>query len=86
MFGERGIHGPLEGMLRHLLQGTLAYIGMGVLNPFVGWHIPYISDDERRLVLEAWRSRLQSLGDEEPLLKFPSLSEYDEQLQPRTFR
>lgn len=83
MFGETGIHGPLEGMLRHLLQGTLAYIGMGVLKPFVGWHIPYISDEERRLVLEDWRSRLQSLSDDEPLLKFPSLSEYDEQLLPR---
>ncbi|RZL89298.1 MAG: flavodoxin family protein [Variovorax sp.] len=83
MFGERGIHGPFEGMLRPLLQGTLAYSGMGVLEPFVGWHIPYVSDDERRLVLEAWRSRLQSLSGEEALLRFPSLSEYDERLYPR---
>ncbi|MDM0085458.1 NAD(P)H-dependent oxidoreductase [Variovorax sp. J31P179] len=29
MFGERGIHGPFKGMLRHLLQGTLAYTGLG---------------------------------------------------------
>ena len=83
MFGENGIHGPLPGMLRHLLQGTLGYTGMGVLEPFVGWHIPYVSDDERRLVLEAWRNRLQSLGSEDAVLKFPRLSEYDERLYPR---
>ena len=83
MFGESGIHGPLKGMLRHLLQGTLAYTGMGVLEPFVGWYVPYVSDDERRLVLQAWRTRLQSLNDKETLLKFPRLSEYDERLHPR---
>ncbi|MDM0072604.1 NAD(P)H-dependent oxidoreductase [Variovorax sp. J31P207] len=83
MFGESGIHGPLKDMLRHLLQGTLAYTGMGVLEPFVGWHIPYVSDDQRRHVLEAWRTRLQSLSCEEALLRFPSLSEYDERLYPR---
>jgi NAD(P)H dehydrogenase (quinone) len=83
MFGERGIHGPLNGMLRHLLQGTLAYTGMDVLEPFVGWHIPYVSEDQRRLVLEEWRTRLQSVRGEEALLRFPSLSEYDERLYPR---
>jgi NAD(P)H dehydrogenase (quinone) len=70
-------------MLRHLLQGTLAYTGMDVLEPFVGWHIPYVSEDQRRLVLEEWRTRLQSVRGEEALLRFPSLSEYDERLYPR---
>lgn len=82
MFGEHGIHGSLEGMLRHLLQGTLAYTGLQVLEPFIGWHIPYISQDARGLVLERWRLRLQKLGDESTFLKFPKLSDYDESLHP----
>jgi NAD(P)H dehydrogenase (quinone) len=80
MFGDRGIHGPLEGMLRHLLQGTLAYTGLQVLEPFIGWHIPYVSQDARRLVLENWRLRLRTLGDETTFLQFPKLSDYDDSL------
>lgn len=33
MFGEGAIHGPLEDMLRPILRGTLAYVGMQVLEP-----------------------------------------------------
>lgn len=82
MFGERGIHGPLQGMLRHLLQGTLGYVGLGVLQPFVGWHIPYVSDDDRRQVMQEWRARLRALEAEKALLKFPRLEEYDDRLYP----
>ncbi len=79
MFSEDGIHGPLEVMLRHLLQGTLAYAGLEVLRPFVAWHVPYISLQEREGLLDAWRSRLHTLGDE-PGLIFPKLAEFDENL------
>ncbi len=80
MFGEGGIHGPLESMLKHLLQGTLAYIGLGVLKPFVGWHIPYVSDEQRQHVLQTWRTRLQTLEGESELLRFPSMTDYDDNL------
>jgi NAD(P)H dehydrogenase (quinone) len=40
MFGEGALHGPLEDMLRPLLRGTMAYGGLEVLKPFVGWHVP----------------------------------------------
>lgn len=72
MFGEQGIHGPIQEMLKHLLQGTLAYSGMTVLEPFIGWHVPYISDEERRDMLQAWRRRIQTL-DQLPTLQFPVL-------------
>lgn len=72
MFGEQGIHGPIQAMLKHLLQGTLAYSGMTVLEPFIGWHVPYISDEERRDMLQAWRQRIQTL-DQLPALQFPVL-------------
>lgn len=81
MFGRQGIHGRLEEMLKHLLQGTLAYTGLEVLPPFVGWHVPYITDEARREFLEAWKRRLGSIDADTPL-RFPSLAEYDERLHP----
>lgn len=63
MFGTQGIHGPLDGMLKHLLQGTLAYAGLQVLPPFIGWHVPYVSDEARQQILETWRSRIRSVAD-----------------------
>lgn len=70
MFAADGVHGPMKDMLKHLLQGTLAYTGMDVLPPFIGWHIPYITQDARRTYLESWRTRLQSL-EEEAALAYP---------------
>ncbi|VWB89262.1 NAD(P)H-dependent oxidoreductase [Burkholderia lata] len=81
MFGSQSIHGPLQDMLRHLLQGTLAYTGLQVHAPFVAWHVPYVSDDARRLILKEWRSRLQSL-DAEECLRFPSLDDFTDALYP----
>ncbi|RZF26726.1 flavodoxin family protein [Paraburkholderia sp. UYCP14C] len=81
MFGQDAIHGPFESMLRHLLQGTLAYTGLEVLPPFVGWHVPYIAHEARVEILEKWRDRIRSLEGETPL-SFPSLNDFDERLYP----
>ncbi|QBR01586.1 NAD(P)H-dependent oxidoreductase [Paraburkholderia pallida] len=83
MFGNDGVHGPIEGMLRHLLQGTLGYTGLDVLAPFVGWHVPYVSNEERLALLKAWRQRLSSLEEETPLA-FPSLDDFDENMYPKS--
>ncbi|RKT98858.1 NAD(P)H dehydrogenase [Burkholderia sp. Nafp2/4-1b] len=81
MFAPDGIHGPLHLMLRHLLQGTLAYTGFRVHEPFVGWHIPYISDTKRGEILDALRSRIRSIEDE-AALPSPSVDNFDEKLHP----
>ncbi|MBS0367689.1 MAG: NAD(P)H-dependent oxidoreductase [Proteobacteria bacterium] len=81
MFGAEGIHGPLDGMLRHLLQGTLGYAGLQVLPPFVGWHIPYISEEARNGIMDDWKARLCAIESDVPL-QFPSLSDYDDRLRP----
>lgn len=81
MFGEGAIHGPLEDMLRPILRGTLAYVGFDVLEPFVAWHVPYISDEARKQFLVDYTQRLQNVSDEQPLV-FPKLSQFDEQLYP----
>lgn len=82
MFGPDSVHGPLEDMLRHLLRGTLAYAGLSVLPPYVAWHVPYVDDERRRNMLQEFRETLQRLDTLKPL-RFPSLSEFDDQLRPR---
>jgi NAD(P)H dehydrogenase (quinone) len=80
MFGERGIHGPLEDLLKPLLQGTLGYTGFSVHRPFIGWNIPYLSEAQRASVLQAWRERLFALHDERDYLPQPLLDDFDERL------
>ncbi|BDM22475.1 MULTISPECIES: NAD(P)H-dependent oxidoreductase [Pseudomonas] len=81
MFGEGAIHGPLQDMLRPILRGTLAYVGFEVLEPFVAWHVPYISDEARQAFLHSYAQRLQHLSDDLPL-SFPRLDQFDEALYP----
>jgi NAD(P)H dehydrogenase (quinone) len=81
MFGDGAIHGPLEDMLRPLLRGTLAYVGMDVLQPFVAWHVPYISHEERQKFLNAYQQRLEAIAEDQPI-EFPRLSQFDEFLYP----
>ncbi len=81
MFGEGAIHGPLEDMLRPLLRGTLSYVGCDVLEPFVAWHVPYISQEAREEFLHRYRQRLEHLADEQPLV-FPRLEQFDDALYP----
>jgi NAD(P)H dehydrogenase (quinone) len=81
MFGEGAIHGPLEGMLRPILRGTLAYVGFEVLEPFVAWHVPYISAEARQGFLHRYQQRLEGLAADQPLV-FPKLAQFDEALYP----
>lgn len=81
MFGEGAIHGPLEDMLRPILRGTLAYVGLEVLPPFVAWHVPYISQEAREEFLRSYDTRLQQLSDDLPL-QFPKLAQFDDKLYP----
>ncbi len=81
MFGPDGIHGPIEHMLQHLLRGTLGYVGMDVLPPYIAWHVPYIDDAARRQILGDYRGQLQQLDSVQPLA-MPSLSDYDSVMRP----
>ncbi|WP_299438740.1 NAD(P)H-dependent oxidoreductase [uncultured Rhodospira sp.] len=81
MVASGGVHGPLEDMLRPLLQGTLGYVGMRVLPPFVAHHVPYISDEARRAILADYRAFLETLDALEPL-PMPALDAFDDQMRP----
>jgi NAD(P)H dehydrogenase (quinone) len=81
MFGSKAIHGELRGMLRHVLQGTLGYCGFKVVEPFFGYHVPYISPQERSACLERYRDHIRRL-DDLPQLAMPRIEDFDERLAP----
>lgn len=81
MFGENAVHGPLDLMLRHILRGTLQYVGLDVLPPFFAFHVPYITDAERESILSDYRAYLGSL-DAGKGMPLPSLDGFDEQMRP----
>jgi NAD(P)H dehydrogenase (quinone) len=82
MLVDGGIHGDLNDMLRPILWGTLAYTGMSVLPPFVAHHVPYITPEARAVMLDEYREHLRALDGLAPLT-FPSMSDFDDRLQPR---
>lgn len=82
MFGPGAIHGELDVMLRPLLRGTLAYVGMEVLPFFAGYHIPYLKPEQREAVMQDYRAWLAALPQAAPL-RFPRMSEFDERLYPK---
>ena len=83
MFGPGALHGELaSGMLRHFFQGTLGYVGLGVHEPFVAHHVPYLSEEERAELLESLRRTVRTL-DQRPLLAMPDLAAFDETFRPK---
>lgn len=82
MFGPAAIHGELQsGMLRHFLQGTLGYVGLEVLEPFVAWHVPYVTPDERVAILGDLRQHIERI-EELPSLEMPDTACFDASLAP----
>lgn len=82
MFGKDAIHGELSmGMLRHLLQGTLGYVGYQVYEPFIAYHVPYVTAEARAQVLDALDAQVGSLEGRR-ILRFPSLDAFDEFFRP----
>lgn len=82
MFGENAIHGEMNTMLRPLLRGSFHYIGMDVLPPFVAYHVPYLTDEERQKILVNYKDYLSNLEAIEPMI-FPNMSDFDEDLYPK---
>lgn len=81
MFGPDAIHGEIEAMFRHLHRGTLGYVGYDVLEPFRAFHVPYVSDEERRRTIADLRDHLGRL-ETLPVLPMPDLDDYDAVCRP----
>jgi NAD(P)H dehydrogenase (quinone) len=82
VFQPDGRSGDLERVLWPLHGGVLALCGFQVLQPFVGWAVPWIGDAGRAGVLDAWRQRLAGLEHDTPLF-FHRLDDFsDHRLKP----
>ncbi|MDB5699748.1 MAG: hypothetical protein JWN69_2552 [Alphaproteobacteria bacterium] len=82
MFGPDAVHGELEtGMMRHFFQGTLGYIGLQVLEPFVAYHVPYVDDGERGAILTRLGDHVDRI-EQLPVLPMPDLARFDATFQP----
>lgn len=82
MFGPNAIHGDLKGMLRHLLQGTLGYVGYSVYEPFFAYHVPYVDNTERTSMLMKLYHEISNVEGRE-VLAMPSLDDFDDEFRPK---
>lgn len=85
MFGDGALHGQLcgpAGMLRSFLQGSLGYVGMDVLEPFIGYHIPYLDNAQRQKILQDWMRALLTL-DQRSVIPMPDLDNFDDMFLPK---
>lgn len=48
-------------IIKHVLHGTLQFVGFETLPPFVAWNAARVSDETRAEYLEQWRERLRAL-------------------------
>lgn len=81
MFSSEGVHGEMDDVLRPILRHTLGYVGFEVLPSFVAYHVPYITEDERRNQLADFRVYLDRLDQHTPL-SFPRLEDFDKEMRP----
>ena len=83
MFGDGAIHGPLAGgMMKHFFQGILGYVGLTVHEPFVAWHVPYVSDEARKGMLADLGDYVRNL-ESQPVIEMPDLDDFDDRFCPK---
>ena len=82
MFGPDSIHGDLKGMMRHLLQGTLGYVGFSVYEPFFAYHVPYVDSNARTGMLMTLYYEIQNL-EKRAVLTMPRVNDFDDEFRPK---
>lgn len=83
MFGPNSIHGDLKSMLKHLLQGTLGYVGYSVYEPFFAYHVPYVENTERTSMLMKLFYEIENI-ESRAVLPMPSLDDFDAEFRPKS--
>jgi NAD(P)H dehydrogenase (quinone) len=66
-----GLLGALEVNLWHLNSGTLAYVGLEVLPPFMSWSIHYTTPEQRDVYLNRYEELLGNLDRVRPMFFHP---------------
>ena len=62
-----GFNGDLEGILRPVHRGMLAFQGYSVLAPQVNYGAARVDDTQRQAWLADWAQRLRAIADEQPI-------------------
>jgi NAD(P)H dehydrogenase (quinone) len=74
-FSDGGLFGPIATVLHPLRVGTLNFVGLDTVEPFIAWGAAQVSPERRAAYLAAYRERL--LGFETaPLEPFRRLADY----------
>ena len=84
MYGGKGMHPPLDSVLAPVNHGVFWFNGFSPLSPFVAWSAAHGTDEDRRVVLDGWRARLEGIFEEEPL-KLPNASDFAPETSADTF-
>ena len=82
MYSEKGLNGNIHDILFHINHGMLRFVGFDVLEPCIAWSVAHVGDEQRRAYLEAYRRRLLTFWEQEPI-RYPSLEDYDENFMLR---
>lgn len=89
MADTNGLVGDMAVNLWPLQHGTLAFCGLRVLPPFIGWSIQSVDDATRNGYLDQYAARMRALERTKPL-SFHSMSEFGPdwrlrpEIEPRT--
>lgn len=88
-YAPDGRNGDIDRILWPMEAGVLAICGFKVSPPFLAYGVPWIGDEARAQVIDAYGAHLRSL-ETRPLRDFHRLDEFDEKLrlkaevEPRT--
>jgi NAD(P)H dehydrogenase (quinone) len=77
MYSERGLNGPIAGILFPINHGMLYFTGFTVIEPFLV-HAPVrMTGTERAAALERYRERVAGLLTA-PTIRYARLADHDE--------
>ena len=74
-FADGTMFAPLDQLLFPVTVGTLQYVGLEMIEPYVAWAVPRVSDKERRENFDTFRERLRGIHKEGPM-PFHSIQEF----------
>ena len=64
-FAEDSLFAPMDQLLYPITVGTLQYVGLRTLEPFIAWSVSRVDDEERLTYLDRLCGRLSDIEHEE---------------------
>lgn len=76
IYSAEGLNGDIDALLYPINHGIFRFVGFDVLPQFVAWGPARASDDERQGYLDAYRERLLTLEQTQPIA-YPPLDDFE---------